>query len=214
MGDKKCEIGPDLVKLLFDKKVDLVLQGHDHDYQRSKQLTCDDSPVKDSIQVTYLPSCVADDGSDNAYSKGAGTVFVINGAFGGESLTPVNMTDPRTDYFAKAMGGALAVGGGGVGTVWGTSNDGVGRGFVTYTVSADRIDSQFVMTTKVTAGPVFSDSFSIVNQPQNSGVIGWLTGPGRVFIVVPTGAAVLGLAFWLGRRSKSVAKTPEPTPTH
>src|SRR5437879_1301405 len=33
-----CEIGPDLVNLLTAKKVDLILQAHDHDYQRGKQL--------------------------------------------------------------------------------------------------------------------------------------------------------------------------------
>src|SRR6266516_151762 len=38
MGEMACEIGNDLYNLLVSKKVDLILQGHDHDYQRSKQL--------------------------------------------------------------------------------------------------------------------------------------------------------------------------------
>ena len=38
VGDKSCEIGADLMNLLIEKKVDLVLEGHDHNYQRSKQI--------------------------------------------------------------------------------------------------------------------------------------------------------------------------------
>src|SRR5713101_4727291 len=41
MGIKRCEIGADLMNLLIAKRVDLVLEGHDHDYQRGKQLTCE-----------------------------------------------------------------------------------------------------------------------------------------------------------------------------
>ena len=38
MGRMTCQIGPDIFNLLVSKKVDLILQGHDHNYQRSKQL--------------------------------------------------------------------------------------------------------------------------------------------------------------------------------
>src|SRR5712692_8290877 len=38
MGLAPCDIGNDLLNLLVSKKVDLILQAHDHDYQRSKQL--------------------------------------------------------------------------------------------------------------------------------------------------------------------------------
>ena len=39
IGQKSCEIGADLLNVLIARKVDLVLQGHDHGYQRSKQLS-------------------------------------------------------------------------------------------------------------------------------------------------------------------------------
>jgi len=39
-GDKTCSIGTDIFDLLMAKKVDLILQGHDHNVQRSKQLDC------------------------------------------------------------------------------------------------------------------------------------------------------------------------------
>ena len=38
MGIKSCEIGASLLNVLIDRKVDLIIQGHDHSYQRSKQL--------------------------------------------------------------------------------------------------------------------------------------------------------------------------------
>src|SRR3989441_5830701 len=38
MGTMLCEVGNDIMNLLVSKKVDLILQAHDHDYQRSKQL--------------------------------------------------------------------------------------------------------------------------------------------------------------------------------
>ena len=60
------------------KEVDLVLQGHDHNYQRSKQLTCATPDV-------YVAACVADDGADNAYGKGSGSVVEIAGVFPGVS---------------------------------------------------------------------------------------------------------------------------------
>ncbi|MBA3529323.1 MAG: metallophosphoesterase, partial [Propionibacteriaceae bacterium] len=39
VGKYGCEVGSDLFNLLLNKKVDLILAGHDHNYQRSKQLS-------------------------------------------------------------------------------------------------------------------------------------------------------------------------------
>ena len=38
-GEKGCEIGLDLFNMLVDKRVDLILQGHEHGYARSRQLS-------------------------------------------------------------------------------------------------------------------------------------------------------------------------------
>ena len=134
-GSKWCEIGADLMNLLIEKKVDLVLQGHDHNYQRGKQLglnalSCPAVPI-----LVYDADCVIDDGADGVYPKGSGTVFVIDGTFG-RGLYAVNAADSEAPYFAKI--------------------DSSSWGFMRYTVTPDRIDAQFVTTSGT-----FSDTFSI-----------------------------------------------------
>ncbi len=91
---KSCEIGADLMNLMISKRVDLVMQGHDHTYQRSKQLTC-------ATVNSYNPNCVANSG--NTYFKGAGTVFMINGS-GGNGLYAINTADSENRYFSNWMG--------------------------------------------------------------------------------------------------------------
>ena len=73
-GDKSCEIGADLMNLLVSKRVDIVLQGHDHNYQRSKQLALNGSTCTAFRSNSFDADCVADDGADNIYAKGAGSV--------------------------------------------------------------------------------------------------------------------------------------------
>lgn len=146
IGAKGCEIGPDLMNLLITKRVDLVLQGHDHNYQRGKQLTC-------ATVGTFVSSCVADDGSDNAYPKGAGTIFIVQG-MSGRCCYPVNPSDSEVGYFAA----------------W----DSVSNGFMKYTVSSQSIDVAFVATTGS-----YSDSFTITDgsppPPPISGGVNWRT---------------------------------------
>jgi len=136
-GSQPCSIGSDLLNLLVSKKVDLVLQGHDHDYQRSKQLAtsaaCSTVPVG-----SYNAGCVVDDGSDGVYTKGSGTVFVIAGT-GGESEGSTSTSDAEAPYFAKLMGGNHT------------------NGFVRYQVSADQISARFIRS----AGGTLADSFTI-----------------------------------------------------
>jgi hypothetical protein len=134
MGEKKCEIGVDLLNLLISKRVDLILEGHDHTYQRSKQLTC-------AFKNSFVRTCVADDGADGTYTKGAGAVLVIAGAFG-ESFHEINTRDPEAGYFARWMGG-------GANPTY---------GFVKYVVTSDRLSAQYVGT----SGGTFTDSFRIV----------------------------------------------------
>ncbi len=141
IATKPCEIGADLMNLLISKRVDLVLQAHDHSYQRSKQLAlslaCPAVPVG-----AFDANCVADDGSDNLYTAGNGTVFVIDGAFGAE-LYDINSLDPEIDYFAKWMG----------------LNTNPRFGFMKYTVSESGISAQFIGSTTGT----FTDSFTLVS---------------------------------------------------
>ncbi len=126
-GAQRCEISADLWNLLMEEKVDLVLQGHDHNYQRSKQLAC-------WPPGTYESACVVND--TGQYVKGQGTVLVIQGTWGAP-LAAINSTDPEFGYFVKTHSSA--------------------NGFLTYTVTIDKIDARFVRT----SGDTFSDSFSI-----------------------------------------------------
>jgi chitodextrinase len=96
------EVGSPFFNLLVAKKVDLVLQGHDHNYQRSKQFAhsagCPEVPTG-----VVDPDCIVDDGSDGIYQAGAGPVLVISGA-GGAPLYAVNPMDTEAGYFATARG--------------------------------------------------------------------------------------------------------------
>lgn len=100
MGEKSCEINPSLFSLLIEKKVDLILQGHEHGYIRSKQLASRTAcPPDETGSIQNI--CVAD--SDNAFRKGQGTVVAINGS-GGAEIRAVNLESPDKPYFADWHG--------------------------------------------------------------------------------------------------------------
>jgi hypothetical protein len=90
--EKPNELGPDLINMLITKRVDLILQGHEHGYERSKQLTC-------AKVNTYDANCVAD--SDDNLVKGAGSVIHVLGT-GGQGVRGLNTNDTEYPYFAKA----------------------------------------------------------------------------------------------------------------
>jgi Calcineurin-like phosphoesterase len=139
-GNKACEIGADLTNLLIEKKVDLVLHGHEHNYQRSKQIALG-SLCPAVAPGSYNPNCIVDDGLDNTYTRGAGTLFLINGNVGRCCYT-VQANDSEAGYFAKMVGVN------GVNTT----------GFVVYTVSPSRIEARVVNTVGS-----WGDNFSIVS---------------------------------------------------
>jgi hypothetical protein len=116
-GVKDCEIGEAFQDLLLSKRVDLVLQGHDHNYQRSKQLTC-------ANDGEYKPECVAD--ADTPFVKGKGTVLNIIGT-GGHGLYPIDDTVPERQYFAVA--------------------DSSSHGFTKFTLNATILQAQFIPVT-------------------------------------------------------------------
>lgn len=137
VGDKSCEIGPDLMNLLVDKRVDLVLQGHDHNYQRSKQLKAGGCGLRPGA---VSATCIADDGADGIYRKGGGPVVVISGTFG-QSPYPVDAKDSEEGYFCKLMG----------------KNTTPTFGFVSYRVTRASITAEFVGQ----GSKPFTDSFRI-----------------------------------------------------
>jgi calcineurin-like phosphoesterase family protein len=133
MGVKSCEIGAPLMDLLLAKRVNLVLQGHDHGYQRSKQLVC-------AVVNRFESACVTGDGAAGRYARGSGPVFVITGAFG-QGLYAVDPQDPEAGYFARWMG----------------VNANPTHGFLRVVVSATELSAEFVSS----AGGSFTDRFTI-----------------------------------------------------
>ena len=138
MGIKSCEIGSSLLNVLIDRKVDLILQGHDHSYQRSKQLGLGANCTAVKANA-YDADCVVDDGADGTYGKGAGPVVVIAANVGRESYK-MSTSDEEAPLLRRL--------------------DGVNRlnsyGFLKFTVSASRIDAQFVH-----GDGTYSDQFAI-----------------------------------------------------
>lgn len=144
-GVKSCEIGTDLFNLLISKKVDLVLQGHDHNYQRSKQLAFNSSCTM-IVPTQYDAPCVNDDGADQSYPKGGGMLLMIAGT-GGASLYPSNPADTEAGYFARFFV---------------PSADTPSYGFLKINVTAAQLSGQFVATS---AGATFTDAFHIGGSP-------------------------------------------------
>lgn len=140
MGEMGCTIGTDLLNLLVSKKVDLVLQGHDHNYQRSKQLAL--GPSCTSVVINQVnTACIVNDGSTNSYRKGDGTVFMIVGV-GGDDIRDVFLNDSETGYFAKYMGLSFS------------PRFGYGK----FDVASDKLAASFVGTSNTSN---FTDSFAI-----------------------------------------------------
>jgi PKD repeat protein len=100
MGQYGCEIGQDLHDMLLTKKVDLVLHGHEHLYQRSKQLGLS-AACPGVVPGTVNRACIVDSGS--ALVKGAGTVLATVGT-GGVPLRDVAAADTEAEYFAASSG--------------------------------------------------------------------------------------------------------------
>src|SRR3989475_104365 len=128
-GSQGCEVPMSFLTMLMNKRVDLILQGHDHTYQRSKQLTC-------ATDGTYVSSCVANPGS--SLTKGAGTVYVIDGT-GGEGGGKT-VLKPNTGYFAAYC-----------------CSTGTPLGYSLFTITSSSLQSTFVNT----GGQTYKDSFTI-----------------------------------------------------
>ena len=81
--------GADFTDMLIRKRVDLVLHGHEHFYQRSHQLGLR-TGCATVAPGSYDADCVAD--RDGAMSQGAGTVFATSG-LGGQEKRNVDPAD-------------------------------------------------------------------------------------------------------------------------
>ena len=141
MGEYACEPGADITNLLVQKKVDVVLTGHEHIYQRTKQLGLKSGCTSLTIG-SYNSSCVVD--SDNNLAAGAGTVFVTTGT-GGVTQRDVNAADPEAAYFAAAAG----------------ANSNQTFGFSDFVVNRESMSVRFLRA----AGGTFADLFTLTLGP-------------------------------------------------
>lgn len=137
IGQYTCDPGADVVNLLLQKRVDLVLNGHEHLYQRTKQLATGTGCAALTIG-SYNPACVADADSDLA--KGAGTVFATVGT-GGTQLRDVSAADAEAPYFAASSG----------------LNQNPTWGNLDVSATATALTARFVAAT----GGTFADAFTI-----------------------------------------------------
>ena len=143
VGEYYCQVYQDIFSLLVKEKVDLVLHGHDHIYQRSHQL----APSGECPTVVvdeFNPACIDDSGADGRYPKGKGLVDVIVGT-GGAPLYPTNAKDPEAGYAVTYMG----------------KNRQPRHGFLRVTVTRTRLDASFVGTTSTST---FTDRFTIAQR--------------------------------------------------
>jgi hypothetical protein len=172
-GEKSCEIGLDLFNLLVNKRVDLILQGHEHGYARSRQLST--GPSCPAIPVNkVVPSCFADDGTTDNYVKGAGPIVVIAGTLG-IGLRPMNAKDSEAGAFRAIMG----------------SNIERTHGFVKFSVTTERIQAQFVATSKGT----FGDGFTVADpNPGAPAPLATFEPPTSTTTAPPVAVAPMGAA--------------------
>jgi hypothetical protein len=91
-GVKGCEVGEEFANWEAEN-ADLVVMGHEHNYQRSHQLSC-------VVAGRVSAGCVVD--TDGDHGAGAGAVFVIAGTGGKERA--LDRSDPELGYFAAMMG--------------------------------------------------------------------------------------------------------------
>lgn len=187
-GTKSCAFTsgtePDVMNLLINKRVDLVVQGHDHDYQRSKQLSC-------AVVNSYSSSCVAN--ATSPYVKGAGTVFVING-LGGVSQYNISTGDSENGYFSAWSGANI--------------NPSYGISYFTVSDNPMQLTEQYIPTSGT-----FTDNFTItagsVTLPTNTPII---SNPTPTRTPTPTAIRTPTPTSTPPTRTPTVIRTPTPTP--
>jgi hypothetical protein len=159
-GIKSCnEYSPDLMNMMagqdlgpngtVGEAVDLVLQGHEHSYHRSKQLKVN-STTCTKIQVGgYDADCVTNPGP-TYFKKGEGKILDIIGT-GGVAIRSISgASDSEAGYFASWMGSNVSYPVAGQENSW---------GFTKFTVTRTTLSAKFIAT----SGKNFTDTFVITS---------------------------------------------------
>jgi PKD repeat protein len=137
VGEYNCPSGVDINNLMMSKRVDLVLNGHEHQYARTQQHATRPSFARQT-PGSYPAACVAD--AAITLVKGAGTVFATVGT-GGVALRDIATADPEFPYFAATSG----------------ANQNPSWGNLDVTVNATGLSANF----RRAIGGTFADAFSI-----------------------------------------------------
>lgn len=176
-GDDGSDI-EDLYNLALDTEVDLMVNGHEHMYQRSKQLAHGTGCTTITQNSSYDSDCVTHAGTvGDPYVKGEGTVQIVNAASGSDTRQ-ADTDDDDYNYFTKM------------------DSDGSSKGFIKFTVSSTELSGVFVDTND--GG--FSDSFSI-NAPADT------TSPNVSLTAPSAGATLSGAATLTATASDNVGVT-------
>jgi hypothetical protein len=196
-GEHPCEIGTDLFNMLLQKKVDLIIQGSTHNYERSKQLAIGSQACTGIQLAAYNAACVAADGANGTYKQGDGSVVVISGTGGRDNL-PFNVSDPYAGYFARWMGNDSQ------NPQVGTNLD--GNGVATFNISATHISMQTHFNVS------YADAFTINRVPGSSSES---PPPSNLLVYVPLIAVAVvvvaaGILLWRKGRTKRKPEQPEP----
>ena len=154
VGKYTCDPGQDIMNLLISKRVDLVLTGHDHSYQRTHQLALG-AGCSAVVPNAFNASCVVD--TSSSFTKGAGTVMATV-ATGGNSLYDITANDTEAGYFAVSSG----------------ANKNPTWGVLDVSATQDTLQANFDRA----SGGNLSDAFSITkgqNPPPNNPPVAALT---------------------------------------
>ena len=93
-----CDSGRAVLNLVLRGGADLLVVGHNHVYERSKQLRL--SAGCPSVRPRYGSSCITDGGRDGVYQRDRGTVQVTAGRFGARFARLADR-DPDRRWFVK-----------------------------------------------------------------------------------------------------------------
>ena len=138
IGEYACDPGADLTNLLLSaRRSTWCSPGTSTSTSAPSSWPCGTGCSVLTIG-TYNASCVVD--SDDALTKGAGTVFATVGT-GGTALRDVNLADPEAGYFAASSG----------------ANQNPTYGFGDFDVTPDKLTAKFVRG----SGGTFTDAFTI-----------------------------------------------------
>lgn len=144
-NEVSVDAGRTFMTMLFDRKVDLILQGHEHGYARTKQLTTNPSTCPLVPVDAFDQDCVADD--DDDLRRGAGTVIMV-ASMGGKSMRLVEPSDLEHPYFVNRF----------------RDRNHETFGYAEFTVTPAVLSFSFVRS----GGPMFQDSFRISAAPLTS----------------------------------------------